>query len=108
KIDEHRVHFEIVRNVDDATRNVPIETDIVRESRVRPSSGVLQTRFVVAATIVLGGVEKRIEVSLVSRRHMICRMLLGRAALDGAFLVDPSRTFLLSRRPRPGGRGTAS
>jgi hypothetical protein len=35
-------------------------------------------------------VEKRIVVSLVSRKRMIHRMLLGREALGGDFLVNSS------------------
>jgi hypothetical protein len=40
-----------------------------------------------------------IEVSLVSRHKMKCRMLIGRAALAGSFLVDPEHDRLLTKRP---------
>ena len=79
-------------------RRVPVETDIVRISRVRLSHGRRQQRPVVATRMRLGSVERTIELSLVSRTHMLCRMLLGRMALKGNFLVDPGRA---RRLPRP-------
>jgi hypothetical protein len=43
----------------------------------------------------LGGVEKIVEVSLVSRDKMLFRMLLGRSAFSGDFLIDASRQCVL-------------
>jgi hypothetical protein len=45
--------------------------------------------------IRMGTVEREVEVSLVSREGMIFRMLLGRTALAGPFLIDPARRHLL-------------
>ena len=36
-----------------------------------------------------------IELSLVNRKNMSCRMLIGRKALEGAFLVDSQRTHIV-------------
>ena len=38
------------------------------------------------------------EVGLVSRKNMLCRMLLGRKTMEGEFVVDPSRAYLHGRR----------
>jgi hypothetical protein len=54
----------------------------------------------VETTLRLGGVEKPIEVGLVDRAKMIHRMLLGRAALAGPFLVDVDHRMLQSKRRR--------
>jgi hypothetical protein len=51
----------------------------------------------VSAHIQLGGVERRIEVGLVDRSDMLYRMLLGRSALAGSFIVDPGRRYVLGR-----------
>jgi hypothetical protein len=100
RIGEDRIHFELVRDVNDESRNLPVETSIVRETTVRPSSGHRQPRFVVETEMVLGPVRKRIEVTLVSRRHMLCRMLIGRTALADHFLVDAGGRHLLTARTK--------
>jgi hypothetical protein len=81
-------------------RCITIEADLVRTSTVRPSDGRPQRRPVVETTLRLGPVQRRIQLSLVSRRDMLCRMLLGRTALDGDFTVDPAAANLLTARPR--------
>jgi hypothetical protein len=45
-------------------------------------------------------VRKRILLSLTDRSGMLFRMILGRKALEGDFLVDVSRKYLL-RLPTP-------
>lgn len=75
---------------------VKVESDVVRTSRVKPSTGERQERLVVRTRMKLGDVEREIELSLVSRHGMRCRLLLGRTALTG-FLVDPSRPKRLAR-----------
>jgi hypothetical protein len=70
-----------------------------RTSRVRPSSGTRQVRHVVLANLRVGQHVYPIEISLVSRKEMLCRMLVGRAALRRRFAVDPSRSFLQSGKP---------
>ena len=102
-VGEGRVRFEVV--VARATKTRPertmvVETDLVRTARVRPSTGRLQRRPVVEALVRIGPVERRIELSLVSREHMLCRMLLGRTALAGLVVIDASRTYLMSESPR--------
>ena len=103
----NRVRFEVVHQRGDANSWVPVEAEIVRESRVRPSTGRRQCRYVVATTLRLGPVEKTIELSLVSRKKMLCRLLLGRTALDDGFLVDPGRTHILGVPERRRRRGRA-
>jgi hypothetical protein len=49
---------------------------------------------VVETTLRLGGIEKKIEVSLVDRGPMLCRMLVGRTALAGDFIVAPDKAYL--------------
>lgn len=72
------------------TKLITLEGDIVARKRVRSSTGHPTNRIFVGTTMVLAGVEKRIVVSLVSRKRMIHRMLLGREALGGDFLVNSS------------------
>jgi hypothetical protein len=87
---EDTVTFEVVLSRKKQGRRKTVETRIVRETHVRTSTGHGHDRIVVETLMSLGTVEKRIELSLVSRPHMLCRMLVGRAALGEDFLVDVS------------------
>ncbi len=79
-------------------RIVAIESPLVRLTRVRNSSGHSEERPVIEACIRLGAVERSIQVTLTRRPRMHFRMLLGRQALAGAFVVDVTQSYLL--RPR--------
>lgn len=106
-----RVGFDVRLHRRRVDRTVHVEAKILRRGRVRPSSGDVQTRLFVTATLRIGVVEREIEVSLVDRENMIFRMLVGRTAIPPGFLVDPTRRYVLTRRsrkPRPGAKKRAS
>jgi hypothetical protein len=61
----------------------------------------MRTRRPVIRTLVeLGGARWPIELTLVGRDEMGFRMLLGRQAVRGRFVVDPSRSFRGGRPAR--------
>ncbi|GJM18355.1 MAG: ribosomal protein S6 modification protein [Phycisphaeraceae bacterium] len=91
-----RIRFEVVLHEKPAHEGVWIEAMPVREATVKPSSGKRQRRPVVRTKMAIGGIERDIEISLVCRKGMLCRMLVGRRALEGAFLVDPQHRYLLT------------
>jgi hypothetical protein len=107
----NRVRFEVITSArtDSRGRRLirrrPVETAIVRTSRVRNSAGHCEERLVVTTTLRFGPVERQIELSLVSRKRMLCRMLLGRMALKHGFLIDPTHARLLTA---PAGHAEAS
>jgi hypothetical protein len=82
------VAFDVVLSRKKDAKTTTVTAKIVRETRIRPSTGHYQERIVVATKMRLGKKTKTIEMTLVSRPHMICRMLIGRSALEGDFLVD--------------------
>ncbi len=97
-----RVRFEaVLRRAPE--RSIPVEAPLVGETVVRPSSGEPQARYVVATRMRLGGIERVIHLGLVSREHMLCRMLVGRRALEGQFIVDPDAKYLHRRKRRQDG-----
>lgn len=101
-----QIEFEVVLGRRDGARRVPVRARVLRVSRIKPSSGRVEERYVVPALIRLGSRQKTIEVSLVSREGMICRMLLGRTALGHDYLADPSRKYLLEpKKPRKSSSG---
>ena len=79
--------------------------------RVTDSGGNSELRPVIETTLVLGPVEKRIRLTLADRSTMLFRMILGRKALEGDFLVDVSKKYLHRGRRRartPGALTSAS
>ena len=95
-IDGDRVRFRTVRHRDENVHH-EITAPVLRVSRVRPSSGVVEERYVVRTTINIGPLVERVEISLVSREGMLCLMLVGRNALPEGVLVDPHRRYLHGR-----------
>ena len=67
---------------------------LIHEFRsVRSSSGVSSWRPVIITNVKLLGVIWPIELTLASRDEMGFRMLLGREAFRGRFLVDAGNSF---------------
>jgi hypothetical protein len=64
---------------------------------VRNSSGLSEQRPLIETTIRLGPVTKRVCLTVTNRAGMRFRMLLGRKALEGDFVVDVSKKYLLRR-----------
>jgi hypothetical protein len=92
-----RVRFDVRLHRRLPERRVTVEAAVHRRGRVRSSSGEAEPRLFVSVGIHVGPVRKRVELGLVDRKNMIYRMLLGRSALSGSFLVDAGRRFLLAR-----------
>jgi hypothetical protein len=84
------------------TRPHPIQTaaPIFDERTVVDSGGHRSRRVFLRTRLHLGGHERMIEINLSDRRGMLFPLLLGRTALEGAFTVDPARSFLHGRPPR--------
>ncbi|MEL6498780.1 MAG: RimK/LysX family protein [Planctomycetota bacterium] len=95
-----RVRFDLVLRNKPPHRVRTIEADLVRTTAVKSSNGQLDTRYVVATTLVMGPVAFPAEFTLVSRSDMRFRVLLGRRALAEGILVDSSREYLLTDPPR--------
>ncbi|MBC2602135.1 ATP-dependent zinc protease family protein [Puniceicoccus vermicola] len=99
ELPNNRVQFKIrlSRKKDEL---ITVEEDIKLRKRVRSTSGHGQERLFVETTLELSGVKQRILVSLVCRKNMIHRMLLGRETLSGAFVVDSSVDHWVTPRKR--------
>lgn len=95
-----RIRFDVVVHRDRRDRRVPVVARIVRRSRVKSSNGQFESRFFVRTRMRLGPIEKEIEISLVDRGKMVHRMLLGREALRGDFVVDVGKRHVLDAKRR--------
>jgi len=80
-----------------ARDGVEVSVPLIDERAVTSSSGNASTRPVVMAVIDLDGRPHEIELTLTRRDDMGFRMLLGRKAMEGRYLVDPSHSYLTGK-----------
>lgn len=100
ELPDDRVRFEVILNRKDRENRQVVETQLSGHTRVRSSTGHLQERYKVKTQVKIGRVVKEVEFSLVNRKGMICRLLLGRKALEEDFLVDSSRKYICGPRKK--------
>lgn len=89
------VKFEVNPLQDNMTISVPCEARVFSRRIVKSSIGIAEERFVIKTQVVLGGLAFDIQLTLASRDTMEYRMLLGREALVGRYLVNPAASFNL-------------
>lgn len=77
----------------DSKKTVECEAEVLEFRNITSSNGHVQERPVIQTTIEVLGEEWEIEVSLANRAEMGFRMLLGREAVRGRFLVDSGKSF---------------
>lgn len=100
---ERWVRFQVHPVQGDDDTIVECEAPLAGMKWVRSSSGKLTFRPIVHTTLLMGRHRYSIHLSLVRRDVMGFRMLLGRQALRGRFLVSSGRSFLQSARQSPAG-----
>ena len=71
---------------------------VVDKRKITSSSGVSSIRPVIETELTINNLSWPIELTLVNRDIMGFRMLLGRQAIRGNFLVDPGRSYILTKQ----------
>ncbi len=75
-----------------------VSIPVVDFKDVRSSTGHVERRPVVRTTASIGDSNFDIELTLADRKEMRFPMLLGRTAIAGRFVVDPSKAYAFGRR----------
>ena len=89
------VSFEVHPLQNNRRTVIRCERPVIDKRVVKSSSGYSETRYVVSAPMKLGEEVWDIQLTLANRDSMGYRMLLGREAMSGRLLVDPSISFSL-------------
>lgn len=90
-------HFTVHPKQRSSLPAIEAKAEVIEHRKVTSSNGQASIRPVVLATLLIGDFQREIELTLVNRDMMGFRMLLGREAMRGSFLVDPGKSFLLSK-----------
>lgn len=72
---------------------------VTDQRQVTDSGGHQENRYVIQTHVRVGLQIHLVEVTLTNRDTMKFRMLLGRTALAGRYVVDPEASFLQSVKP---------
>ena len=94
---EKIVKFKIHPIQDNIDYVIECSAPLIDEREVRDSGGHSEMRYVIETAITLGDKVIKAEVTLTNRDSMGFRMLVGRTAINGLFLVDPAGSYLVSK-----------
>lgn len=83
---------------------VRAEAEVLEYRKVKSSNGQMSLRPVILTEVKIFDQRWPIELTLADRDEMGFRMLLGREAVRGRFLVDPGRSFYGGKPLARGGK----
>ena len=92
------VKFNIHPKQRDLDTVIECQAPLLEERDVRDSGGHSELRYVIETKISIGDSVHSAEVTLTNRDTMGFRMLIGRTAMKGHYLVDPGRSYLIGKR----------
>jgi hypothetical protein len=95
------IKFGLHPNRDDNEQAIDCEAPVKERRDVTDSGGHTENRYVIDTTFVIAGQQFTTEVTLTNRDNMRYRLLLGRNALRRRMLVDPGKSFMLTRVAKP-------
>lgn len=95
--DRRLVRFKVHPPQRNTETTVTAEAEVLEYRNVKSSSGERSLRPVIVTEIEVLGERWVIELTLANRDQMGFRMLLGREAIRGRFLVDAGRSYFNGR-----------
>ena len=94
------VRFGIHPQQNDTSEEIHCEAPVKDRRTVRDSGGHEEYRYVIETEITIGSKSRLAEVTLTDRDTMKFRVLLGRTAIRGKYLVDAGSSYLQGKRTR--------
>ncbi len=91
------VRFMVFPQQKSSKGKIKCEAPLIDTRHIKSSVGTQTKRPVIHTLISIGQYEWEIELTLVNRDIMGFRMLLGREAMRGHFLVDPGKSYVLGK-----------
>lgn len=79
------------------TPEILATANILEHRSVKSSNGESSLRPVIETSLIIGEILHSIELTLVNRDLMGFRLLLGRQAIRGFYIVDPGKSYLMSK-----------
>lgn len=97
KNDEKWVRFIVYPLQKNSTVKVICRAKLVGKRSIKGSFGISEERLIIKAPVTIGEDTFDIELSLANRNTMEFRMLLGREAMVGRYLINPSAKHVQKR-----------
>lgn len=94
------VTFRTAPRQGDDKHMIEAEAEVLEVRNIRSSNGDVSKRPVIVTHVSVLGMKWPIELTLVNRDLMGFRMLLGREAVRGRFLVDAGNSYFGGRRQK--------
>lgn len=96
----HYVRFGIHTNQNNNEQKIICNAPLLEERTITDSGGHAELRYVIETTIIIGNLERMIEITLTNRDTMKFRMLVGRTALNDFYSVNPAASYLSGKPPK--------
>ena len=94
------VKFNIHPKQKDLDTVIECQAVLLDEREVRDSGGRSEKRYVIGTQIAIGPNLHTVEMTLTNRDSMGFRMLIGRTAMKGLYLVDSGKSYLVGKRKK--------
>ena len=93
KEDNQMVRFGINPIESDERYSVFCSAKLIDQRNVTSSNGITELRYVIETKLGIGGIKRKVPITLTNRENMKYKMIIGRSALDG-FQISPDKSFL--------------